>query len=116
MLNLGEMAFAEVGEAPAEGDIEDTIASINPETIITENLTIEAWYHYSFLTHVLHLKSNVYAIRTTDGQYAKMHLVSYHCDGGQASGCFTIEYVYQGDGSRHFLLNPSTHSEVGASQ
>jgi hypothetical protein len=112
ILNLGEVAFDEVLEAPAEGYIEDTIASINPETITTENLAIKAWYHYNFLTHVLRPKSNVYAIRTADGKYAKMRLVSYYCDGGQASGCFTMEYAYQGDGSRHFGLNPSIRSEV----
>jgi HmuY protein len=116
ILNLGAVGFDKALEAPAEGYIEDTIASINPETIITENLAIKAWYHYNFLTHVLQPKPNVYAIRTADGKYAKMRLVSYYCDGGQASGCFTIEYVYQGDGSRHFLLNPSMRSEVGTSR
>jgi hypothetical protein len=116
ILNLGEVAFDELQEVPREGYMEDTIASINPETITTENLAIKAWYHYNFLTHVLHPKANVYAIRTADGKYAKMRLVSYYCAGGQASGCFTIEYVYQGDGSRHFVVNPSIRSEVGASQ
>jgi HmuY protein len=116
ILNLGEVAFEEVLEVPAEGYIEDTIASINPETITTENLAIKAWYHYNFLTHVLHPKSNVYAIRTADGKYVKMRLISYYCDGGQASGCFSIEYVYQGDGSRHFGLTPSIRSELGASR
>ena len=102
IVNLGEVAFDEVREAPAEGYVEDTIASINPDAIITENLAIKTWYHYNFLTHVLHPKANVYAIRTADGKYAKLRVVNYYCDGGQASGCFTIEYVYQGDGSRRF--------------
>jgi HmuY protein len=116
ILNLGEVAFDEVLEAPAEGYIEDTIASINPQAITTENLAIKAWYHYNFLTHVLRPKSNVYVVRTADGTYAKMRLVSYYCDGGQASGCFTIEYVYQGNGSRHFVTNPTIRSELGASR
>jgi hypothetical protein len=116
ILNLGEVAFDEVIEAPVEGYVEDTIASINPERITTENLAIKAWYHYNFLTHVLQPKANVYAIRTADGKYTKMRLVSYYCDGGQASGCFTIEYVYQGDGSRRFVRNPSTRSELGEPQ
>jgi hypothetical protein len=102
ILNLGEVAFNEVTEAPADGYVEDTIASIAPDTIITENLAIKAWYHYSFLTHLLRPKANVYVIRTADGKYAKIRLVSYYCDGGQASGCFTVEYVYQGNGSRRF--------------
>jgi HmuY protein len=103
ILNLGEVAFDEVLGAPPEGYVGDTIASINPEAIITENLAIKAWYHYNFLTHILRPRPNVYAIRTADGKYAKMRIVSYYCDGGQASGCFTIEYVYQGDGSRRFV-------------
>jgi hypothetical protein len=103
ILNLGEVAFDGMVEVPAEGYIEDTIAAINPEAITTENLAIKAWYHYNFLTHVLRPKPNVYVIRTADGRYAKMRIVSYYCDGGQASGCFTIEYVYQGDGSRRFV-------------
>jgi len=103
ILSLGEVAFDEVLEAPAEGFVEDTIASINPEALTTENLAIKAWYHYNFLTHLLRPKPNVYIIRTADGKYAKMRIVSYYCDGGQASGCFTIEYVYQGDGGRGFV-------------
>jgi HmuY protein len=54
----------------------------------------------------LHPKPNVYIIRTADGKYAKMRIISYYCDGGQASGCFTIEYIYQGDGSRRFAATP----------
>jgi heme-binding HmuY-like protein len=113
ILNLGEVAFDEVIEVPAEGYIEDTIAAITPETLTTENLAIKAWYHYNFLTHVLRPKPNVYAIRTANGKYAKLRIISYYCDGGQASGCFTIEYVYQGDGSRWFVPNQSLHSEPG---
>jgi hypothetical protein len=102
ILNLGEVAFDEVHEAPTEGYVEDTIAAISRESISTENLAIKAWYDYNLLTHLLHPKPNVYVIRTADGKYAKLRIVSYYCDGGQASGCFTIEYVYQGDGSRRF--------------
>jgi hypothetical protein len=106
ILNLGAVAFDGVLEAPAGGYVDDTIASITPETISTENLAINPWYHYNFLTHVLRPKATVYVVRTADGKYAKIRLVSYYCDGGQASGCFTIEYVYQGDGSRRFVGTP----------
>jgi hypothetical protein len=102
ILNLGEVAFDGVTEAPADGYVEDTIASITADAVVTENLAIKAWYHYSFLTHLLRPKANVYVIRTADGKYAKMRLVSYYCDGGKASGCFTMEYVYQGSGGRRF--------------
>jgi hypothetical protein len=112
ILNLGQVTFDEVREVPVEGYVEDTIAAINPEAITTENLAINAWYHYNFLTHVLRPKPNIYAIRTADGKYAKLRVVSYYCDGGQASGCFTIEYVYQGDGSRRVVPNQYIHSEL----
>jgi hypothetical protein len=113
ILNLGQVTFDEVVEVPVEGYVEDSIAAINPEAISTENLAMKTWYHYNFLTHVLRPKPNIYAIRTADGKYAKLRVISYYCDGGRASGCFTIEYVYQGDGSRQFVLNPSIHSELG---
>jgi hypothetical protein len=113
ILNLGQVPFDEIRAAPAEGYVEDRIAAINSEAISTENLAMKTWYHYNFLTHMLHPKPNIYAIRTADGKYAKLRVVSYYCDGGQASGCFTIEYVYQGDGSRWFVLNSSTQSELG---
>lgn len=106
ILNLGEVPFDEVIDAPADGYVEDTIATINPDAIVTENLAIKTWYHYNFLTHILRPKPNVYVIRTADGKYAKMRIVSYYCDGGQASGCFTIEYMYQGDGSQRFVGTP----------
>lgn len=100
ILNLGEVPFEAVTEAPVEGYVEDTIATITADSIVTENLAIKSWYHYNWLTHVLRPKPHVYVVRTADGKYAKMRLVSYYCEGGQASGCFTFEYVYQGDGSR----------------
>jgi len=106
ILNLGEGPFDAVIDAPADGYVEDTIATINPDTIVTENLAIKTWYHYNLLTHLLHPKPNVYVVRTADGKYAKMRIVSYYCDGGHASGCFTIEYVYQGDGGRRFVGTP----------
>jgi len=106
ILNLGEMPFEEVTEAPANGYIEDTIATISPAGISTENLAIKAWYQYNMLTHLLHPKPHVYIIRTADGKYARMRLVSYYCDGGNASGCFTFEYMYQGNGSLSFVPGP----------
>jgi len=103
ILNLGAVAFGSVREAPAEGYITDSIAAISPEGIETENLAIKAWYQYNFLTHLLWPKPHVYAIRTADGKFAKLRIVSYYCDGGNSSGCFTFEYIYQGNGTRRFV-------------
>jgi hypothetical protein len=102
ILNLGEVPFEGVTTAPTQGYVDDTIASITPESLTTENLAVKAWYRYNMLTHILRPKPNIYVIRTADGKYAKLRLLSYYCAGGEASGCFTFEYVYQGDGSRSF--------------
>jgi hypothetical protein len=70
------------------------------------NPVVDKWYNYSYTTNVLLPKPMVYLVRTHDGKYAKMRIVSYYCK-GNISGCMTIEYVYQGDGSRHFTAPPA---------
>ncbi len=59
----------------------------------TVNPAIDRWYEYSFLSHLLEPKAMAYAIRTTDGRFAKMRIVSYYCP-GLAAGCLTIRYTY----------------------
>ena len=65
------------------------------------NTAVARWYDYGFSTHVLSPKGHAYAVRTADGRYAKMEILSYYCLGAQP-GCVTIRYVYQGDGSPTF--------------
>ena len=43
-------------------------------------------------------KPRVWAVRTTDGRYAKLEIIGYYCPGPNP-GCLTMRYVYQGDGS-----------------
>jgi hypothetical protein len=69
------------------------------------NPVVDKWYKYSYTTNVLLPKPIVYLVRTQDGKYAKMRIVSYYCK-GNISGCMTIEYIYQGDGSRHLTATP----------
>lgn len=106
ILNMGTVEFEAVTEAPADGYVTDTIAAIHPDRIETENLAIKVWYRYNVMTHVLRANPNVYVIRTADGKFAKMRLVSYYCEGGKSSGCVTFDYVYQGNGSRQFVPAP----------
>lgn len=70
------------------------------------NPVVDKWYKYSYTTNVLLPKPIVYLVRTQDGKYAKMRIVSYYCK-GNISGCMTIEYVYQGDGSRDVTVLPA---------
>jgi HmuY protein len=40
-----------------------------------------------------------FVLRTADGRYAKLRVLSYYCPGPEP-GCLTIEYSFQGNGSR----------------
>ncbi|MGH7563364.1 MAG: HmuY family protein [Gemmatimonadota bacterium] len=98
VVDLGEVAFDRVDAAPPRG-YQGTIAgrdSVQP--------ALEEWYDYGFTSHVLEARPRVYAIRTADGRYSKLEVVSYYCPGARA-GCVTFRYVYQGDGST--ALHPS---------
>lgn len=59
------------------------------------------WYNYEYFPPRLFPKDKVYIVRTADNKYAKMKLLSYFCE-AKRLGCFTIQYVYQGNGSRSF--------------
>jgi hypothetical protein len=48
-------------------------------------------------------------VRTADGRFAKMRILSYYCTGA-TPGCVTFEYVYQGSGSRRFVTDSSAAS------
>ncbi len=85
-----------IQEAPESGYAVDV--RVNPTE--TENPAFRKWYEYSYMTHILKPKKNVYIIRTADGKYAKMQILKYTC--GQLAGCYSIKYVYQGNGSRTF--------------
>lgn len=62
------------------------------------NPAIEKWFNYSYLANILAPKPLLYLVRTHDGKYAKLRLLSYYCV-QRSAGCVTFEYVYQGDGS-----------------
>ena len=91
-LDLGERRFDEVRAVPADGYIATERAG-EPR-----NPAIASWYQYGFFSHVLSPKPHVWALRTSDGRYAKLEMVGYYCADARP-GCPTFRYVYQGDGS-----------------
>jgi hypothetical protein len=93
ILDLGEVPFDAVTELPAEGY---TMNRVGGDTL---NPAIEKWYDYGFTSHLLTPKPRTYALRTADGRYAKLAIVSYYCPGARP-GCFTFRWVWQGDGTR----------------
>lgn len=93
IVDLGAVAFEEVIEAPADGyrGTEAGRDSLQPD--------LDEWYDYGFTSHVLTARPRVYAVRTADGRFAKLQMVSYYCPEARG-GCPTFRWVYQGDGSR----------------
>lgn len=67
---------------------------------VVKNTAITRWYEYSTRTHHVTSKGNVYVIRTADGYFAKMKILDFYCNDG-SSGCITIEYKYQSNGTRN---------------
>lgn len=91
--DLGTVPFDSVTELPATGYAATNFAAD------TVNPGIGKWYSYSMLSHLLSSKHHVYAVRSSDGRYAKLEILAYYCrDVGAA--CYTIRYAFQGDGSR----------------
>jgi heme-binding HmuY-like protein len=90
--DLGEVAFEAVRAAPADG------YQANEGRAEPRNPAIAGWYRYGFFSHVLTPRPHVWVVRTGEGRYAKLEILSYYCPGPQP-GCLTFRYVYQGDGS-----------------
>lgn len=105
----GGAGFAGDGGAIAlEGAVFDSLAEVPGAGYLASEAgrdstspTFEKWYDYGFTSHLLEPKAVVYAVRTADGRYAKLEIVSYYCEGA-VSGCLTFRYVYQGAGGRRF--------------
>jgi len=91
--DLGPVPFDSVRALPETGYVATEFRGD------TENPGVGRWYAYSMLSHLLTSKHHVYAVRTTDGRYAKVEILAYYCrDVGAA--CYTFRYAFQGDGSR----------------
>ncbi|MDT8369283.1 MAG: HmuY family protein [Longimicrobiales bacterium] len=91
VIDLGAVSFDSVRTVPRDGYMESLAAQDSV------NEAIERWYDYSWTSHLLTPRPSVYAVRTADGRYAKLHFVGYYCEGAVA-GCLTFRYVYQGGG------------------
>ncbi|MCX7798101.1 MAG: HmuY family protein [Melioribacter sp.] len=96
--------FYELSEAPAEGyKIEEN----NTPAIPTGSG--KGWYNYNSQTHIITpIPGVVLVIRTAEGKYAKMQIISYYKGAPEnpsatnISGYYTFKYVYQKNGSRRF--------------
>ena len=95
ILDLGITSLDSLTTVPANG------YAVNTGGREVTNPAIARWYEYSWTSHVLSPKLNVFAVRTADGRYAVFQILSYYCPAAQA-GCTTIRYRYQGAGGTVF--------------
>ncbi len=95
ILDLGITSLDSLTAVPTSG------YAVNTPGPEVKNAATTEWYDYSWTSHVLSPKPNVFAVRTADGRYAVFQILSYYCPAAQA-GCTTIRYRYQGAGGPGF--------------
>ncbi len=100
-LVLESVKFETIAELPENASFEKDYKSYNK--LEKENKALDKWYEYNYLNHRLEPKPSIYIIKTADGRFAKMQILSYYCEGEKA-GCFTFRYVYQGKKSNKLVL------------
>ena len=105
ILDLGAVPFDAVAVVPDAGYLP------NEGVADPTNAAVAQWYRYGFFSHVLTPKPHVWAVRTAEGRYAKLEILSYYCEGG-GPGCLTFRYVYQVDGTTA-VAAPSASPRVG---
>jgi len=103
-LVLTNVDFSSVDEAPETGY---KIDSIGAPAIPTGSGN--GWYLYDFATNIISpLPGVVLIIKTGEGKYAKVQILSYYKDAptnptaSDRSRFYTFKYYYQPDGSIHF--------------
>ncbi len=96
---VGKEDFKKITSLPET--LEFTTDYIPPKKAQPENKTLAHWYEYGFMKHRLNPSPLTYAIRTADGKFAKIQIISYYC--GPKAGCYTLRYIYQGNGSKNFV-------------
>ncbi len=95
ILDLGITSLDSVTTVPTNG------YEVNSSGRDVSNAATARWYEYSWTSHVLSPKLNIFAVRTADSRYAVFQILSYYCPAAQA-GCTTIRYRYQGAGGTAF--------------
>lgn len=98
------LPFEEVREAPADSELR-VDAEGDPAI---PGIPGVGWYNYNQQTHIITpIPGRTIVVRTADGRYAKLRILSYYKDAPEEIGdaeprYYTFEYVFQPDGSRTF--------------
>ena len=108
IVNGGVGFPGEGGVRPLEGSVFDSVRTLPADGYVgtrggdgpdPEHPVLDDWYRYDFFSHLLMARGTPFAVRTADGRYALMEVLSYYCPGPEP-GCLTFRYYYQGNGSR----------------
>ena len=99
IMAIEAQTLADVSQVPSDTDFVSDVRT--KKRLHAYNPEIHKWYSYNYTNNVLLPKPIVYVVRTQEGKYAKMRMLSYYCK-NDVAGCMTFEYVYQGDGSPSF--------------
>ena len=87
IVDAGAIQFDRLARPPGSGYVTNTLATDS------SNAAIRRWYSYSMLSHLLVPRGRLYVVRTSEGRFAKLELISYYCPGPQA-GCLTFRYGF----------------------
>ncbi len=99
-IKTGDLSSVEF--VPAASEFQPDLTTQN--ILETKNPVLDKWYKYDFWEHRLTPNDEVYVARTAKGDYVKFKIIDYYC--GHISGCYTIRYVYLGNGSDSFISKP----------
>jgi hypothetical protein len=95
--------FSDLSEAPVDGYKQD-----NSSSLAIPTGSGNGWYNYNSDTHVISaIPGRVLVIKTAQGKYAKMELISYYKDvptnptSVDIARYYSFRYSYQDDGSRN---------------
>lgn len=109
--DAGVVGFETVTEAPPAGyvvDVDTVQHSVmdftqNPPSVvlidINASAVLETWGAFDMTTSPppFNVTDKIFAVKTADGKFAKIHVQSYYNSDG--SGYITFEYKYQADGT-----------------
>jgi len=100
-IDMGDVDFAEIKMAPAEGyTVDDSVAYAGHggTTTYSFNPVLETWATMQGMPPTFVPSDHIFVVKTADGKYVKLWLQNYYSDEG-TSGFITLQYFYQADGS-----------------
>ena len=111
VVNMGQIDFDDVKEAPSGGYIQD---SRSFGSVV--NKGIADWYNYRTRTHNVESRKNVYVVKSSEDEYIKIRILNYYCSRDEKdcrtimctraeAACLTIEYVLSDKGTRVFPIS-----------